>query len=102
VTLDADDKSDGGSNAVCPYCGQPMQRGYFLIGGEVLFADSTVALGPVFATKPDIERMLQTGQTNPPHLIVGGRGYHPNPKNWPKPGMFCPDCLAMVVKVRNW
>jgi hypothetical protein len=79
-----------------------MKRGYFLIGGGVLFAESTVALGPLFASKADIERMLETEETNRPHVIVGGQGYHLDPKNWPKPGMFCQDCLAIVVKVRNW
>jgi hypothetical protein len=79
-----------------------MKRGYFLIGGGVIFAESTVALGPMFATKPDIERMLETEDSNPPHVIVGDKGYHRDPQRWPKPGMFCPDCLAIVVKVRNW
>jgi hypothetical protein len=101
VVDEADDKSRGASGLACPYCGRRMQRGYFLIGGGVVFAESTVAFGPVFASKADIEGMLDTEETNRPHVIVGGKGYHLDPKNWPKPGMFCPDCLAIVVKVRN-
>jgi hypothetical protein len=101
VTADANDEARDGNDAVCPYCGQSMKPGYYLIGGGVLFAKSTVALGPVFASKFDIERMLETDETNLPHVIVGGKGYQLDPKNWPKRGMFCQDCLAIVVKVRN-
>jgi hypothetical protein len=101
LSADADNKSRDGNNGACPYCGQPMKRGYFLIGGVVMFAESTMAFGPVFATKPDIDLMLEGEQIHPPHVIVGGSGYHADPKNWPKTGMFCQDCLAIVVKLRN-
>jgi hypothetical protein len=65
-----------------------MKRGYFLIGGGVMFAESTVALGPMFASRSDIERMLETEPTSRPHVLVSGKGYQLDPKNWPKPGMF--------------
>ena len=86
---------------LCPFCAQPMSRGFFLIGGGVLFAESTVALGPIFASKPDIDRMLEGHPAKPVHVVVGGKGYHLDPQNWPKPGMFCQACLAVVVKLRD-
>jgi hypothetical protein len=61
-----DDKSQDGSNSECPYCGHSMKPGFFLVGGDVVFAESTVALGPMFASKPDIERMLDIEETNIP------------------------------------
>jgi hypothetical protein len=32
----------------------------------------------------------------PIHCVVGGSGYRVG--NWPKEGLFCPECLSFVVK----
>ena len=101
MPADASGNSTGGDNSTCPYCGKPMKRGHFLIGGNVLFAESTVALSPLFASTADIERMLENEETKPPHVIVSGKGYQAHPEYWPKPGMFCQDCLAITMKIRN-
>jgi hypothetical protein len=78
-----------------------MKRGYYLIGGGVQFAQSTVAFGPMFASKSDIERMLETDQANRAHVVVPDLGYQVDSQNWPKPGFFCQKCLAVLVKISN-
>jgi hypothetical protein len=76
-----------------------MKRGNFLIGGRVVFAESTAPLGPMFAINADVEQMIEGEQTNPAHVIVGTSGYHSDPREWPKPGLYCQACLVIVVKV---
>jgi hypothetical protein len=101
VPLNPDDSPRDQNDTVCPYCGQVMKRGYFLISGGVIFAESTATLGPLFANKADIEGKLEGEKTNPLNVIVSAKGWRLDPQNWPKPGMFCQACLTIVMKIRK-
>jgi hypothetical protein len=66
-----------------------------------MFAESTVALGPMFAREADIQRMLEGEKTDPVHVIIGERGFRRDSQDWPKRGLLCQGCLTIIVNVRN-
>jgi hypothetical protein len=78
-----------------------MKAGHFLIGGSVIFAESTVSFGPLYANGPDINRMVEGEKAKPLHCIVGQSGYRKDTERWPKPGMFCESCLTLLISVRG-
>jgi hypothetical protein len=45
--------------------------------------------------------MLEDEPVSPVHVIVAKDGYRSHPQSWPKPGMFCPACLTVVVNARE-
>jgi hypothetical protein len=77
-----------------------MKAGHFLIGGSVIFAESTVSFGPLYANARDIDQMVEGEEARPLHCIVGRNGYRADTARWPKPGMFCESCLAFLISVR--
>jgi hypothetical protein len=83
-------------SAECPYCHEPMQAGYFLVGGGVWFSKATI--------EPFVPGRIDGAAdvlAQPFHTIVAAKGFRLGPENWPKPGYFCEECLAIVLKVRS-
>ncbi len=64
----------------CPYCGDQMLKGYFLIGGGVWFGESRVASEPLISGDAGIGEVL----TPPIHVLA--MGFKRKPQGWPKPG----------------
>jgi hypothetical protein len=79
----------------CPFCDQPMQCGYFLIGGGIWFSEaSKPSTGPRIVGAADV-------LVPPIHVIVAAKGFNLDPENWPKPGFFCEKCVAVTFSPRT-
>jgi hypothetical protein len=74
-----------------------MDAGYFLLGGGMWFSKSKhAAMNPGLGIGGVADVL-----GSPIHAIVAAKGFNLDPQNWPKPGLFCQNCLTVTIHVRQ-
>jgi len=84
----------------CPYCGENMFEGYFIISGGVWWNESREYLESYIGSHQSSKQPDCCPQQHPMHCIIGSRGYHGGNEEWPKVGFLCKNstCLCIVMR----